>query len=921
MRKILFALIIAFGFVQIASAQNERCGTDIMYKRAKARNPFLVQAGLDYEALVQQGLLELSQNREGDIEAVLVIPVVFHIIHQNGPENVSDAQIFNAMMILNRDFAKMNADTIQVVEHFNTIIANCKIEFRLATKDFLGNCTNGIERISSIETYIGDNGSKLSQWPRERYLNVWTVANMENGVAGFSQLPGNVIDAEGARADGVILRHNYLGAIGTAAGGDGRTLTHEVGHYLNLSHTWGGTNDPEVACDDDGVADTPTTAGHNTCATLYDFECTRAGMNSSTQLPNITPIYNFAGVSTTSGTTDPTTAPIGMLPQDSVNRIIFGGFSASGVSTNSMAAGKFAYSNWSTGAPDGATTMAEMTGAISTADYYQFTITPIPGTLMTLQNLGFDVSRNGTGIRNYAVRSSLNNFATSVGVSNVASNLQLTAFPTGASANTYFINEDVTGEQLGSKFNLPATYSNLSGPVTFRIYGWNAEDADGTFEIDNVALTGIFGLNENIQNYMEYSFCSFMFTIGQKDRMRTTLSLGISGRSNLYSEQNRFLTGTDDNPLTCAPVADFYPANRFVCIGDQTTMRDNSTNGTVTSWLWTFQDGNPATSTQQNPTVSFTSHGRKTITLTVGNAQGTDTKTIEQSVIVAPNFTEFPGGWLQEGFDSYDEFYNQWHPGNFDNNMSSFQQINYAGFSNNTSAKLNAYDMDVTNIDEGGNDIDDLVSPVMDLSNIGGDAAVNFKWAFATQSIDLASITDKLEVYISNNCGKTWSGTPRFSKLGLDLVTAQSVSVAFVPQLQSEWNEGSFLIPASYRTSGFRMMFIFSASELPNNLYLDNINVTGSVSVENLDADFYGAELYPNPAEGSTTLTYENRSANNMEITLTDMSGRVVNRWMPNNQSGGLKTMQIATEDLAKGLYMVNLRSAANSTTLKLVVR
>ena len=403
--------------------------------------------------------------------------------------------------------------------------------------------------------------------------------------------------------------------------------------------------------------------------------------------------------------------------------------------------------------------------------------------------------------------------------------------------------------------------------------------------------------------------------------MRTALSLGISGRNNLHTEQNRFLTGTDDNPLVCAPSADFYPSNRFVCIGDQTNMRDNSTNGTVTSWLWNFEDGNPATSTAQNPSVSFSSYGRKSITLTVSNAQGTDTKTIEQAVIVAPSGTEFPGGLLQEGFDSANEFYNQWHGGNFDNNMSSFQQVNNAGFSNNTSAKLNAFDMDVTNIDEGGHDIDDLVSPVMDLTNIGSDASVNFKWAFATQSVNLADITDRMDVYISNNCGKTWSSQARFTSTGLALVTAQSVSTSFVPHLQSEWSEGSFTIPTSYRASGFRIKFVFTASELPNNLYLDNINVAGTVSVENLNADFYGAALYPNPTEGSTTLSYENVSATNMEITLTDLSGRTVNRWKPNNRSGGLQTMQIETEDLAKGLYLINIKSAQNSATLKLVVR
>lgn len=925
MRKLLLAVSFFFALTNYADAQYLNCGTDIEYNKAKARNPFLAQARLDYDRMIEEKMLELRQNRDGETDAILVIPVVFHIIHNNGPENISDAQIWDQMEVLNRDYNKLNADTIVVVEGFDTIIANVRLEFRLAQLDFLGNCTSGIERIRSVETYVGDNGSKLNQWPRERYLNVWTVASMENGTAGYSQYPSSVIDVESARADGVIIRHNYIGRIGTGNEWSSRALTHEIGHYLDLQHLWGSTNSPEVECGDDGVQDTPRTEGHLSCP-AYDMACFAQNMNGNA-IEDLVTSYTFDDIETTDGTIDPTEVPQGIFTEDSLERLHFGSFHSSGVSSATANDGHFEFSNWSTGAPDSASLLTELTGNLNTAKYYEFTLTPSPGSLMTLTNILFDVKRSETGPRTYSVRSNLtNNYGTNLSVSAVGNTPYISHVPASNAATYYFINTDTTLMLSGSKVNLGSAYANIQQPVTFRIYAWNAEDTDGTFEIDNVVVQGSFGLSANVQNYMEYSYCSVMFTEGQKARMRAALASTISSRNNLYTENNRALTGTDDLPHPCSPQADFYPLNRFVCIGDETTFWDNSTNAMPTSWLWTFEDGNPATSTEQYPDVSFNSYGRKTVTLTVGNDQGSSSKTIEQCVIVAPEGTEFPGGLLQEGFDSYDEFYNHWIPGNYDNNGSFFQQVSNVGFSNNTSAKLNAYDMSITTIDEGGFDIDELVSPVMDLSSLSGNAVCSFRWAYATQSTDIAGITERLDVLISKDCGKTYDANqainPRKRLESTDLVTAGNVSQSYVPMSSAEWEVTSFSIPSSYLTDGFRMKFILYAGMYPNNLYLDDINITGTVGVEEAGADFYGAKLYPNPTEdGVTTLSYYNPGGAAMEITLTDMSGRLVEKWNPSNNVPGNRFVEISTTELPKGMYLVSLKSERNTETLKLIVK
>lgn len=199
-----------------------------------------------------------------------IIPIVFHIIHDYGYENITDAQVIDEVRILNTDFRKNNADTSQIVSQFVGLAADAQIEFRLANIDPNGNCTNGIDRVYSVETYIGDDGSKLNYWPRNKYLNVWVVKTISSGAAGYAYLPGT---APSASVDGIIIVSTYVGSIGTGSVGTSRALSHEIGHFLNLQHVWGSSNNPGVACGNDGVTDTPVTMGWTSCNLTNNDVC------------------------------------------------------------------------------------------------------------------------------------------------------------------------------------------------------------------------------------------------------------------------------------------------------------------------------------------------------------------------------------------------------------------------------------------------------------------------------------------------------------------------------------------------------------------------------------------------------------------------------------------------------------------------
>lgn len=184
---------------------------------------------------------------------VRIIPVVVHVIHNGGTENISDSQIQSQFDILKEDYRKItgtNGDGNGV---------DSEIEFRLAKITPDGKCTNGIVRIQSAltnhQTHQRTQLGNLSFWDNTRYLNIYIVKNINNGSAGYSSFPGGPDND-----DGIVVMHNYFGKIGTASSGLGRTMTHEIGHWLGLYHTFNNGCGVNPCMDGDYVCDTPPAA-------------------------------------------------------------------------------------------------------------------------------------------------------------------------------------------------------------------------------------------------------------------------------------------------------------------------------------------------------------------------------------------------------------------------------------------------------------------------------------------------------------------------------------------------------------------------------------------------------------------------------------------------------------------------------------
>jgi len=161
-------------------------------------------------------------------------------MHNFGPENISDDQILSAVDQLNSQFGGKQGG-------YDT-----RISFSLACIDPEGNPTNGINRFSTNEPgmtfWSGPNDLNFKnqiRWPTQDYLNVWVVKYLWGNTLGFSYNPPQ------GGLDGVVILHSEMGTIGTSSGAGSTTLSHEIGHYLNLLHVWGADSfsEGEDPCD------------------------------------------------------------------------------------------------------------------------------------------------------------------------------------------------------------------------------------------------------------------------------------------------------------------------------------------------------------------------------------------------------------------------------------------------------------------------------------------------------------------------------------------------------------------------------------------------------------------------------------------------------------------------------------------------
>lgn len=651
----------------------------------------------------QQAIVQEQMKNQPPTRQVYKIPVVFHVIHYGGKENISDEQIYDAMEVLNRDFRLQNADANNVRYEFNAsnpsavaTPADIEIEFVLATKAPNGACFRGITRTVSPTTFSTENGFVQldavingndvyrGNWSNQNYMSIIVAENLGTA-AGYTFLPGSF---NGTNMYGSIwINPTYVGRIGTGSEVRSRTLTHEVGHWLNLMHVWGGTNNPGLTsnCDtDDDVVDTPNTIGVTSC-NLGESSC---------------------------------------------------------------------------------------------------------------------------------------------------------------------------------------------------------------------------GVLANVENYMDYSYCSKMFTHGQRDRMRAALQ--VAPRNIIWTPQNLAFTGIDGSEGLCS--ANFGLEKEFYCVNESVQFLDWSVQNQNT-WQWEFEGGTPATSTDQNPVVTYATPGKYKVKLTTSDGVTTLTEEKENfvtinSVVPLPYFQGF------EGYDHANEI-SDVVIRNLTPNAGGFDIAkNAAATGHQSLAFMGYYSNEVQR--------NQFISPNIDLSNLSNPDKVtlSFKYAYRKRSAD--NNKEELSIEATKDCGETWA--VRRTILSSQL-SSEIDSYSYVPTPDEFKTVHVTGITSQYFVSPFQFKLSFTSSG-GNNFYLDDINLyEGSAS----DVNVVGLEvlstvnldwkIQPNPASDMSIITFQLVQAQNLPLKVIDLNGKTLFE-TEIQAATGQNEILLDVSTYSTGIYQVQL----GNQTKKLVV-
>jgi len=698
------AFLSNFAFSQNEAQQNiapsnpEFCGKNTQTELIYQQHPeYKIQDSID-QAQFQIDYENFMQNWSPDERVTYTIPVVVHVVHLGGNENISNEQIYDGIEKLNLDFSNTNPDGVNTVAAFQSLRANPDFVFKLATKDGNGNCHSGITRTYSSTTYDTglSNGSHpiveavqaaQGNWPQNKYLNLFICID-PSGAAGYTYRPANWYPSTGMYG-GIMLRHDYMGTIGTAGSNAKHILSHEVGHWFNLAHPWGSTNSPGDAANcssDDNVTDTPNTIGWSSC--------------------------------------------------------------------------------------------------------------------------------------------------------------------------------------------------NLSG---------NSCNSD-----------------DNVQNIMEYSFCSTMFTTGQAVRMQAAANSNTADRVNLWTNANLAATGVDV-PNTSVCQVDFSSTTTIICAGNTVDFSDLSFFG-VTNRTWTLPGGTPSTSNDSLASIVYNTPGTYSVTLEITDGANTISETSTNYITVLPN----PGTPLPftEGFENLSTF-----PDNFNYFIENDDDGNTWAITN-TAASLGDKSLKLSNYNVAGGTEDRFVTGPIDLSVL--DASENFLITFdyaynKRTSADL----EKLRVYVSKDCGVTWSLRKNLQGDNLSPTVSSS---SYSPTDKSEWTTITIdNVTSSYYVSNFRLMFQFLGDD-GNNVYIDNINLypeswlsTPENTLENT------ISVYPNPTANSSTINYFSTGNDIVTISLFNVVGEKIIDVYTGDVNIGNNQFDVDMENLPKGIYIVKISDSTGIHTVKLI--
>jgi PKD repeat protein len=627
-------------FATVGHAQTEapECGSGILHEELIETNEQYQRSWFNLEQSLQRMHAERSNERSDE---VYTIPVVVHVIHEGEPlgtgSNISDEQVLSAIVALNEDFRKIpgtNGDGAGV---------DVGIEFCLAARDPEGNASTGINRVDGsvvplyAEEGINVTGSEgadedavksLSVWPREDYLNVWVVNEIENnnalnGIQGFAYFPINNF------VDGVTVLHNAFGTTGNLKPNTAlnRTFSHEVGHYFSLYHTFHMTDDcnSESNCNTQGdrVCDTPpTTLGGN---------CSSPACGGTQQVENYMD-YTAESCRDMFSEGQKERMRNCLLSQRPTLLDSFGCIPVTATDIGITAVNE----------PDGILCSPTFTPEVYLTNFGSETLTSctIHFNVNNVNTLTYDWTGNLASSTSTWV--TLPEYTAGSGVQT------FNVWTSNPNGNT---DEHSPNDELSNEFNV-SSGSGVDLNITLDFFGtettWAIEQ-DG-----EVLITGGPYINNSQGTTFTESVClpGGCYTLWMYDAYGDGQGFTNGSYELLDGDGNILAEGAGNWGLEAShafcleevvsadpPSAAFNYSLDGGCEEVVADFSDQST-GDVTSWSWSFPGGSPSSSSQQNPqNIVYDSPGTYNVSLTVSNANGSDTQTLNGIIEVTQGVT------------------------------------------------------------------------------------------------------------------------------------------------------------------------------------------------------------------------------------------------------------------------------------------
>lgn len=617
---------IALSTAVFAQSDDAPCASDVLHEELLENDEIYQRSFFNLERRIQ----ELSASAHERNDEIYTIPVVVHVIHEGEPigqgANISQEQILSSITALNEDFRKLpgtNGDGDGV---------DVGIEFCLAARDPDGNASTGISRVDGtvVANYAdegiqatGDSGAdeldvkELSIWPREDYLNIWVVNEIEDndaqsGIQGFAYFPVN------NPVDGIVILHNAIGTVGNIKPNTAlnRTLAHEVGHYLGLYHTFHTTTDcsAETNCTTQGdrVCDTPPT--------ILSASCSNPACSGTQQVENYMDY-----------TSESCRNMFSQGQKDRMRSTLLADrltiLSSMGcVSVNDYDAGITDISN-----PIGTSCSSTFTPQVQLTNYGSVTLTSV--------NIHYSV--DNTNAQQIAWTGSLNS-GESISVelplvSASGGDHEFSAWTSSPNGNT---DENSTNNERVNEFSI-SSGAGLELEISLDYFG-----SETTWEVQEdgaVVASGGPYINNNQGMIFNESICvsSGCYTLWFYDVYGDGMGF-TTGSYTLYDGEGTVLVEGDGDfeeeishdfcaeepELGPAPTANFNASNSNGCAGLEVDFTDTSVDA-PTSWSWSFPGGTPSSSSSQNPqNIVYNSPGNYSVTLVVGNSSGSDSHTI-----------------------------------------------------------------------------------------------------------------------------------------------------------------------------------------------------------------------------------------------------------------------------------------------------